>query len=167
MELGATVCLPNGKPLCEKCPLMHLCRAFHQDIVSELPIKSGKKERRIEERTILLLEYGEKLAIRKREDKGLLAGLWELPALTEHRKPADVLKQLEEWGLKPYRIESAGRAKHIFTHIEWHMLGYYISLKELPLTMEERGLIWADRQELKDKYTLPNAFQKFLKISVG
>ena len=169
MELGATVCLPNGKPLCEKCPVMHLCKAFHQDIVSELPVKSGKKERRIEERTILILEYEQRIAIRKRPDKGLLAGLWELPALTEHRTPEHVMTQLEEWGMKPDRIEPAVRAKHIFTHIEWHMLGYHISLKEPPLyqkqsNKEEKELTWADRQELREEYALPNAFQKFINI---
>lgn len=164
MELGATVCLPNGKPLCEKCPVMHLCKAFHQDIVMELPVKAAKKERRIEERTVLILEYEEKLAIRKRPDKGLLAGLWELPALMEHRTPEAVLFKLEEWGMKPDRIEPAGRVKHIFTHIEWHMLGYHVYLKELLFNKEETELIWADRRELKEEYTLPNAFQKFINI---
>ncbi len=164
MELGATVCLPNGKPLCEKCPVMHLCKAFHQDITMELPVKAAKKERRIEERTVLILEYKEKLAIRKRPNKGLLAGLWELPALMEYRTPEVVLCKLEEWGMKPDRIEPVGRTKHIFTHIEWHMLGYHVYLRELPMNKEETEFIWADRQELKEGYALSNAFQKFINI---
>ena len=34
MELGATVCLPNGAPLCERCPAAHLCRALREDSIS-------------------------------------------------------------------------------------------------------------------------------------
>jgi A/G-specific adenine glycosylase len=163
MELGATVCLPNGKPLCEKCPLMHMCRAFREDIAAELPVKSGKKERRIEERTVLLLEYEDKLGIRRRPDKGLLAGLWELPALAEYLTAEELHTRLREWDMKPDSIEVVGKAKHIFTHIEWHMLAYRVKLKELTQA-EQAELTWASRQELKEKYTLPNAFQKFINI---
>lgn len=162
MELGATVCLPNGKPLCEKCPVMHLCKAFHQDIVMELPVKAPKKDRRIEERTILILEYQDRYAIRKRPDIGLLAGLWELPDMNEYLTMEGVLEILTDWGMKPDRIEPAGRAKHIFTHIEWHMLGYHVYLKELTCSMEEERFIWANRQELKESYTLPNAYKAYM-----
>ncbi len=162
MELGATVCLPNGKPLCEKCPIMHLCRAFRQDITAELPVKSPKKERRIEERTILLLEYESRLGIRRRPDQGLLAGLWELPALPGQRTKEEVLAKLKEWGMRPEAIEAVGQAKHIFTHIEWHMLGYRVQLQRLEAEGKDRELTWADSQELKEKYALPNAFQKFI-----
>ena len=90
MELGATVCLPNGKPLCDQCPVMHLCKAFQKDIVMELPVKPSKKDRRIEEKTILLMEYENNYAIRKREKKGLLAGLWEIPSLEGRQSLAKV-----------------------------------------------------------------------------
>lgn len=80
MDIGATVCLPNGKPLCDQCPVMHLCKAFHQDIVMELPVKPPKKGRK-RKKTILIFEYQDQFAIRKRPAKGLLAGLWEIPSV--------------------------------------------------------------------------------------
>ncbi len=158
MELGATVCLPNGKPLCEKCPLMHLCQAFRQGIEMELPVKPGKKVRRVEERTILLLEYQERFALRKRPEKGLLAGLWEFPGLNEQLKLSELEIWLGDWGVNHISsIEPFGSAKHIFSHVEWHMLGYHIRLKELPTGLNEK-LQWVDRYGLRETYALPNAF---------
>ena len=37
MELGALVCVPNGAPLCEKCPLARLCAARAAGTALELP----------------------------------------------------------------------------------------------------------------------------------
>lgn len=163
MELGATVCLPNGKPICDQCPVMHLCEAFHKDVVMELPIKPAKKERRQEERTILVLEYQGKYALQRREDKGLLAGLWELPGLDEKQGHDRIQEKLTERGISIQKIEGLGTAKHIFTHIEWHMIGYHILLKECPIeAIGDRPLIWADKQEIRETYTLPNAFSTYI-----
>lgn len=137
MELGATVCLPNGRPLCDQCPVMHLCKAFHEDKMMELPVKPIKKERRIEKKTIFLIEYQGRFTIRKRGDKGLLAGLWELPGLEGNLKQKEVRKQLEEDGIDYDTLKSIGHAKHIFSHIEWHMVGYYIRLKNLKENLYE------------------------------
>ena len=64
MELGATVCLPNGAPLCEKCPAARLCTAFQQGRTGELPVKAPKKPRREEDRTVYLLFYDGCVALR-------------------------------------------------------------------------------------------------------
>lgn len=204
MELGATVCLPNGKPLCEKCPVMHLCRAFHEDKVMQIPVKPAKKERKKENRTILLIEYENKFAIRKRMEKGLLAGLWELPgfenkvdqkalinyilesglqgnSLPESGNQANTLtehgqihqnflseKELQEAAHQEYnhqdiKIKNLGEAKHIFSHVEWHMVGYHILLSHnLPVWLQEDTIIWADREEINEKYSIPNAFSAYL-----
>ena len=55
MDLGATVCLPNGAPLCEKCPAAEFCRARREGRTGELPYKPPKKARRVEERVVFLL----------------------------------------------------------------------------------------------------------------
>lgn len=166
MELGAVICLPNGKPLCEQCPVMHLCRAFHEDLIAELPVKPAKKERRIEERTILLIEYQEKYAIRKRPDTGLLAKLWELPGLPGNLSPKELTGFLKELGVSDLEIKPMGKAKHIFSHVEWHMLGYHIKLKEESHREELRSLIgrWANREEINETYSIPNAFSAYTAI---
>ncbi len=165
MELGAMVCIPNGKPFCEKCPVMHLCKAFYEDKISQIPVKPLKKERRRENRTILLLEYQNRFAIHKREEKGLLAGLWELPQLENKLEQTEVLGHLKELGMYSDHIISMGEAKHIFSHVEWDMIGYHINIKETSDCIRENSsYVWADREEINEKYSIPNAFSAYLKV---
>ena len=77
MELGATVCLPNGAPLCDTCPARSFCTARLENRVDMLPVKTKKKARRVEERTVWLIFHEGRVALRRRPAKGLLAGLWE------------------------------------------------------------------------------------------
>lgn len=155
MELGATVCLPNGAPLCEKCPARDFCRAHLEGKTDVLPVKAPKKPRKLEQRTVFLLFYGDKVALRRREKKGLLAGLWEFPNVLGEELPP-------EWELKPQNLTRTAAGKHIFTHIEWHMtaLAGDLSSPELP-----DGWVWCDRTDLRDRYAVPNAFQ-FVRESV-
>ena len=150
MELGATVCLPNGTPLCEKCPVGELCTALREDRTRELPVKAPKKARRVEERTVYLIFRGGKVALRRRGERGLLAGLWEYPN-----------------GLSPWPCPVAGEAslagtgKHIFTHVEWHMTAFAVEAEgeQLP-----EGWVWADWGELQSRYALPGAFAPFAQV---
>ena len=155
MELGATVCLPNGAPLCERCPAAPLCRAFQEGRTGELPVKAAKKARRVEERTVYLLFHGDSVALRRRPERGLLAGLWEYP-----NELADGSDWPERWGLSA-PLTRAGTGKHIFTHIEWHMtaLAGELDGPDLP-----KGWVWAGREELVDTYAVPNAFQSFSRL---
>ena len=65
IELGATVCVPNGQPLCDQCPWDTVCKAYKEDLIDQLPVKTPKKARRIEHKTVFLLECGEQVAIHK------------------------------------------------------------------------------------------------------
>lgn len=152
MELGATVCLPNGKPLCDQCPVMHLCKAFHEGRETELPVKSGKKERRIEKRTVYLISYGDKILLHRREKKGLLAGLWEFPnaliSLTaeqgeeQEAQCARLRKELQATLQSEIKVTvtKGKKAKHIFSHIEWHMEGICINVDQDRTEESERDL---------------------------
>ncbi len=153
MELGATVCLPNGAPLCDLCPAASFCTAYLLGKTEELPIKSPKKPRRIEERTVFLLFYNNAIALCKRPDKGLLSGLWEFPNVL-----GDGADSLKAWGILPGQTLEIQRGKHIFTHVEWHM-----TAKAMILTNEDlpNGWIWATQSELQHVYALPSAFAAF------
>lgn len=153
MELGATVCLPNGAPLCEKCPAAAFCRAFQEGRTGELPVKAPKKARRVETRTVYLLFYDGQVALRRRPGQGLLAGLWEYP-----NERTDGTDRLAGWGLSPVSLDKAGTGKHIFSHIEWHMTAVAAQLGSPGLP---EGWVWADRAALRDTYAVPNAFQSF------
>jgi len=150
MELGATVCLPNGAPLCDQCPAQTLCAAKREGLTAQLPVKPPKKGRRVEERTVYIILNGGRVALRKRPDKGLLAGLWEYP------------NELSPWPC-PVAGETAFAAsgKHIFTHIEWHMTAYTVSAVTDTLPA---GWVWADRSDLAEKYSVPSAFAPFAHI---
>lgn len=156
MELGATICLPNGAPLCEKCPSAGFCRAFQEGRTSELPVKAAKKARRVEKRTVYLFFHGGSVALRRRPGRGLLAGLWEYPNELTGEKD-----WLACWGLSAPVLNKAGNGKHVFTHIEWYMtaLAGELDSPELP-----EGWVWADRTELRDVYAVPNAFQSFSQL---
>ena len=159
MELGATVCLPNGAPLCGDCPLQHLCLGYHHGNAALLPLRAAKKARRIENRTVLLLRYGPLVGLTRRPASGLLAGLWELPALDGHLTPDEVRTALSARGWQVGKLLSLRPAKHVFTHVEWHMTGYYIELANRP---EE--LTFVSPSALRAEYALPSAFRAFLSV---
>ena len=153
MELGATVCLPNGAPLCRRCPAAGLCTALREGTTGELPVKAPKKPRRVEERTVYLIFSGGKVALRRRPARGLLAGLWEYP--NELRTDEGALSR---WGIVPARLERGGTGKHIFSHIEWHMTALLVEAASPALP---EGWVWAGPRELEEVYAVPNAFRAF------
>ena len=163
MELGAMVCIPNGMAKCEECPWKEMCLARKEDRVLEFPKKARKKPRSIEEKTILVLQDAEKVALHKRPAKGLLAGMYEFPWLEGHRSEEQVLEYLEEMGMKAIRIRKLEPAKHIFSHKEWHMTGYAVRVDELAgLGMDKKEpFLFIDPAETKDKYPIPSAFATY------
>lgn len=160
MDLGAMVCIPNGAPLCNQCPLVAYCQANKKKIQIELPVKTKKKPRRVEEKTILLLEYQGKYALHKRAKKGLLAGLWELPSVNGKCSKDEIAHILEQEG-RTGRITELGPAKHIFSHVEWSMVGYQVTLLESLEAKEE--YVWITPEELEREYAVPTAFSAYTK----
>ena len=156
MDLGATVCLPNGAPECGRCPLAELCEANRLGIQTELPVRRKKAPRRVEELTVYLLLRDGKIALRQRGKRGLLAGLWEFPHAPESLDEARAAGPVEGWGLTPLAWKKKLTAKHIFTHVEWHMTGYLLTVRG-----EAPGLTWADSPGL-EALAVPSAFAKFL-----
>ena len=155
MELGERVCLPNGEPHCADCPVREHCQAYRNGTVSDYPVKSGKKARRIEARTVLLLRCGDRYAIRKRPPHGLLAGMWEFPNLAGHVGGTDAAETFQP-DVNPEAIRPIGAAKHIFSHVEWHMIGY-----EITVDAETDALTWADAETIRETYAIPTAFRYF------
>lgn len=161
IEIGALVCVPNGAPLCGECPLASVCAARIRGITGEIPVKTPKKARRVEDKTVMVLWRNGRVAIRKREDTGLLASLYELPNLEGCLDKEAVLSGL---GARGAKIEPLPASKHIFSHVEWHMTGYRVELSdELPEgTFED--FLWVTPEEVKKTYSLPNAFKAYTKL---
>lgn len=166
MEIGACVCIPNGAPLCDRCPLAGLCMAHEMKSEQEYPKKAGKKPRTVEEKTILILRDENRTAVRKRSEKGLLAGMYEFPSMEGFHTAEEVTAFLAENGIRVLRIQPLEDAKHIFTHREWHMKGYMVRVDEL-----EHGCpgeasadwLYIEPQETRDKYPIPSAFSAYTK----
>ncbi len=173
MEIGACVCIPNGAPRCEECPLQHICAAHAEGVETEYPKKAAPKPRIIEEKTILVIRDENKIAIRKRDAKGLLAGMYEFPSLEGFRTAEEVCSYLAANGMKTIRVQELQEAEHIFTHKEWHMKGYMIRVDELEKTSpgeELRDWLYIAPEETKQKYPIPKAFAaytKYLSIKLG
>ncbi len=155
MDLGATVCLPNGAPLCAECPARPFCAAYRADMTEALPVRAEKKKRRGEERTVFLLVRNGRLAVRRRADTGLLAGLVEFPNVAGNLDESAARVALAQLSVKPIRLTPCGTAKHVFTHIEWQMKGYAAEV-----TGEGRDFRWVDAAEF-ETLALPTAFKKY------
>ena len=157
MELGATVCGPNRAPQCADCPLAQLCLARAHGTASALPVKAPKRAKRPEEHTVFCLRCGDRLAVQRRPDSGLLAGLWQLPntpgLLDERQAGAFASGQ----GLGDVRLRSARDGRHIFTHIVWTMRCYTLECSAMPPQYR-----WAAPDELRTEISLPTAFRQFL-----
>ncbi len=162
MELGAVVCVPNGPAKCEECPVARFCRARLHNTVEELPVRAPRKARTIEKITVLVIQDGERTAISKRPDSGLLAGLYQFPNVPGHLTVDEALKLVTEMALEPLHIEALPPAKHIFSHIEWRMIGYHIRVSSLA-EPENPELIFVEKQQSKRQYAIPSAFRAYVK----
>lgn len=174
MDVGATICIPNGAPHCRECPLAGLCEANRLHLTDTLPVKTGKTKQAKKDMTVLIFHYKDKYAIQKRPDKGLLAGLWEFPVLEGHLPLSAIEEILGEHNAQ-YEMRLLGRASHVFSHLIWDMTGYEVRLGRIPesfvkqpvvLEMSQEGvlavdftrLVWKTRAEIDKEFGLPSAF---------
>lgn len=170
MELGACVCLPNGAPQCERCPLQKVCLAKQHNTWAQFPVRDPKKARKILFKTVLVLQCGDRFAIRKRGKTGLLASLWEFPnidvSMTHQSDPdaaaQEALQAAADFGAAPTDLVMQTGYTHIFTHVEWHMTGYLIACRKTP-----QRFVWVTREQLEGAFALPSAFRPFWELAVG
>lgn len=162
MELGALVCTP-GQPDCAACPLQALCLGRQSGNPARLPQKAPKKARKKCELTLCLAQDAAgRWLLQKRGEQGVLAGLWQPPVLA--KEALDEKKALAAaQKLLPAAVllkEKPLKAKHIFTHLEWHMTAYVMAV---PCTPPPEGCVWASPAQLEQEYTLPGAFKTLRK----
>ena len=174
MELGALVCVPNGEPHCGECPWKDLCLARKEGKIDVIPVKTKAKARRLEDKTVLLIRDGDRIALHKRPTKGLLAGLYEFPNQPGHLEETQVLDWVRNMGYSPLRIRRLVDSVHIFSHVEWHMIGYSLLVEEEAFATQEQKkraaqeeLVFTDAEELAEHYALPSAFGAYRKYVTG
>ncbi len=160
MELGQTVCIPNGSPLCASCPLSGSCHAYRTDTVPDYPFRSALKKRKIVQRTLLIIRDGQYFLMRKRPDSGLLAGLYEFTGIEHPCTKSEAVSEAEHMGLKPLTIRTLPDSVHIFTHLEWHMKAFEIQVEELT-QMPAEPFLRVTKKELSDM-AIPSAFKTYV-----
>ncbi len=159
MDLGATVCLPTGDPKCYECPVRSLCAADQNDLTRNIPLKVSKKIRGIEKRTVIILSNGDLFALRKRESGILLPNLWEFLNFEGHLSEDESRQIIEDLGFTVVDMQPVEKSRHIFSHLEWHLKGFFGTVSN---PTERVDLIWASKDELNDKYSIPTAFKDYL-----
>ena len=155
MGLGQTVCIP-GAPRCDACPLQNECLAKKEGLADRLPLRAPRTKRTMEERTVFMAVKDGEVGIFRRPPEGLLGGLYELPSADGHLSPEEARELLAGFGLRVLSIEVGPSAKHIFTHREWHMTSYLVTLAE-----KGGGLTFASLCALRGEYAVPTAFKAF------
>lgn len=161
MELGACVCVPNGAPRCASCPVSSYCIARENDQTELFPVKAPKKQRRVEEKTVIVVCVNDGILLCKRESKGLLANLYSFLCEDGHLTTEAVTRICRQHGIAVESVSAMKPAKHIFTHIEWHMIGYLVQGNSSALLYEND--IIATRQEIQTVYSVPRAFASYQK----
>ena len=154
MELGATVCVPNGEPKCDICPCREICQG--RESWQTLPVKLPKKAKKQEDRTVFVLRCGDRYAIEKRPSRGLLAGLWQFPNESGHMTAEEAIRWAEEKGLHPKNVEKSLTRHHIFTHIRWDLLGWFLEVDE-----KAPAFTWLTAEQIDEQAALPTAFRQF------
>ena len=164
IELGATVCVPNGEARCEVCPMAEVCLSAKEKLTDSIPVKSAKKPRREEKRTVLLIRDDDRTVIRKRPSKGLLAGLFELPNVEGHLTEAQAMAYVRDLGLEPIRVRRLEDSKHIFTHIEWQMIAYEVRVAaDFDGFSPTEGMLLTKNLDLQKSFAIPSAFSAYKK----
>ena len=64
----------------------------------------------------------------------------------------------EQWGLEIKNWCRRITARHIFTHVEWHMTGYVLRVRG----RGPEDFVWAREEELASSLAVPSAFARFL-----
>ncbi len=157
MELGAIVCVPNGAPLCEKCPVKEECLARKTGTIEAYPVKEKKTRRRIEERTVLLILDGRHVAVRKRPGTGFAGRALRISKHggTPDGRPGTFLCGRER--ADALTVSAAG-CKAYFSHVEWHMTGYVVKIAEPETAFDKGSGYVVETQEAQEHYPMPAAF---------
>ena len=107
MELGATVCTPAA-PRCQECPAGKWCAARRDGTQSVIPAPRIAAPRRVERWTSLVLVEGGTVALERRPDRGMWAGMHQPPTV-----PTPPTDGASAW---PFAVRKVGGFTHVTTH---------------------------------------------------
>lgn len=152
MDLGSDLCLPR-QPLCLACPVQNYCLAFSQGVQNDLPNRIKKAPVPHHEVCVAVIQFDGKVLLNQREQKGLLAGLWEFPGGKLEQSDnslQDCVKRelLEKSGLEIAITEEIGVFKHAYTHYKITVHAWQASMLSSPPLVLPENLHWVPTADL-------------------
>lgn len=152
MELGALICTPRN-PACLHCPVVEHCMAREAGVHEQLPIKKKSKPVRPVSLVCGVVMKEGQVLVRKRPEKGLLAGMWEFPTSGNTDLSSLLSGQGIDWGSR------VGVVTHVFSHVKWTVNVYKGEIDRLARDNFPQHYRWVELEALAD-YTFPKVFHK-------
>ncbi|MCM2294463.1 A/G-specific adenine glycosylase [Allorhizobium sp. BGMRC 0089] len=160
MDLGATICTPK-RPACALCPFRDHCQALEHHDPEQFPVKAAKKAKpvRLGAAFVALDDKG-RILLRRREDKGLLGGMTEVPT-TEWTSRVDGDHTTAS---APFAADwqAKGIITHVFTHFELRLSVFRADNIASPAT--HHG--WWEPLANLDRQALPTVMKKVIAAAI-
>jgi A/G-specific adenine glycosylase len=166
MDLGSQVCLPQ-QPSCFACPCNRLCQAHLSGSYQLRDFRAAIKSVEIIWPLAIILRNG-RILLRRRANKGLLAGLWEIPGgeKMHGEAPRQALqRQLQSVNGVCKRTRLAGEVRHSITRYKIRSPIFVCSVSTDVLS-PGAGWRWVALASLK-RYPLSSLSMKAVKLVTG
>jgi len=162
MDIGSKLCRPFN-PLCNVCPIRKHCKAYITGNPEEYPLAIKNKKNPTKKMTSVLVMIKDKFLIQKRDDSGLLGGLWELPTVEHTSSNQDEINTLihNNYSKKIKVLNKLGSAKHSYSHFKVDVDFYFCTAQEKVKTKKESK--WIKINEF-DKYAFSKINHKLIKM---
>jgi A/G-specific adenine glycosylase len=170
MDLGSTICSPKS-PACFKCPWEVNCEGKRMGLAEDLPRKLSPKSKPSRKGICFWITRNDGYVLmRRREEKGLLGGMMEIPSTPWEKNIQKIEKAvfyspiklpLSSWVILP------GEVKQIFTHFNLYLLIGKTRItenkyKKLHLSDD---FIWVHPEKF-DKQALPSLMKKVINYTL-
>ena len=155
MDLGATVCRPKS-PLCDRCPVSAHCAGLATGAPQRYPRRTAKAVRPHRHGVAYVLTKGDRVALVRREPKGLLGGMLALPT-SDWRSTRWTDEEGQAVAPADLNWRSVGEVEHGFTH-------FTLTLRLLRAEGDADGVIWSPQRDLDG---LPSVFLKAARVGLA
>lgn len=161
MELGATVCSPDG-PRCGECPLSGACESNRKGVTGSIPApKPRAKRSRVHHDVVIVHRRGAKglaeYLLEQRPERGLWAGLWQ-PLASESLSASKLALEelMAKIGLSGVECDdSEGPAESVFHTTHREVLFRAWRVRVMGATLQQ-GRRWVAENELA-RFGISNA----------
>jgi A/G-specific adenine glycosylase len=141
MDLGQLVCRVRD-PACPSCPWRKACRAHRDGSTAEIPVRTRARPRRRQVEVAAAIMRGKTILLARRRERGLFAGLWELPAgpLASDRPrasrlgPPAALRTIlrRELGLTAAVGRELASVDRVLTHLKLQLIAFEVTVRGVP-----------------------------------